>query len=140
MRVALYNQMFALNGRSFWANLIGHWAVHYQPNPEKIWKRTNIQKTIETLSKSEADLIGIIEVLEGQEEKLKTKLRKRGYNYFYLGKGHKTKYSHLRVQELVASKVKGEQKNAPKWPMEDRLGGGGGLFMFIIQKINFIYY
>ena len=70
MRVAIYNQMFALNGDSFWSTVIGHWAVHYQANPEKVWKRTNVSKTIETIAKSKADIIGVIEVLEGQEKEL----------------------------------------------------------------------
>ena len=126
MRVAIYNQMFALNGNSFWANLLGHWAVHYQANPEEVWKRTNISKTIEAIKNSNADIIGIIEVLEGQEKELIKKLREIGYNYFYLGRGHKTKYNKLYVQELVASKIKGEQKQTGKWPVEHRLGGGGG--------------
>ncbi len=137
MRVAIYNQMFGLNGKSFWANLIGHWAVHYQPNPKKIWKRANIQRTIETIIKSNADIIGIVEVLEGQEEELKKGLRKKGYDYFYIGKGHKTKYSQLRVQELVASKIKGEQKETGKWPVEHRLGGGGGFVHIYYPKQKF---
>jgi hypothetical protein len=41
MRVAVYNQMFGLDGRSFWKNMIGHWAIHYQSNFEKITKRIN---------------------------------------------------------------------------------------------------
>jgi len=127
MRIAIYNQMFGLNGKSFWANLIGHWTVHYQTNPEKIWKKVNLEKTVEIIKKSKADIAGIIEVLEGQEEKLKEGLRKEGYNFFLLGKGHKTKYSGLYVQELVASKRRGEQKNIGEWPVENKLGGGGGL-------------
>lgn len=44
MRVAFYNQMFAMNGQSFFANLFGHWAVHFQNQREReftqelIWK------------------------------------------------------------------------------------------------------
>ena len=126
MRVALYNQMFGLNGRSFWKNIIGHWAVHYQRDPERIWRRADISKTIDIIQKSKAEIIGIVEVLEGQEKELKKGLREKGYNFFYLGKGHKTKYSELYVQELVASKIKGEQKDTEEWPVEHRLGGGGG--------------
>ncbi|MBU2577187.1 MAG: endonuclease/exonuclease/phosphatase family protein [Nanoarchaeota archaeon] len=126
MRVAIYNQMFALNGNSFWATVMGHWAVHYQANPKEVWARTDISKTAETIAESKADIIGVIEVLEGQEKELIKKLRKIGYKYFYFGKGHKTKYNKLYVQELVASKIKGEQKETGEWPVEHRLGGGGG--------------
>ena len=141
MRVAIYNQMFALNGNSFWKTVIGHWAVHYQKNPKKIWKRTDISKTLDIISKSRAEIIGIVEVLEGQEKELINGLRGLEYKYFYLGKGHKTKYSGLYVQELVASKIKGEQKNTGEWPVEHRLGGGGG-FVHVYypkQKFNLLF-
>lgn len=140
MRVVLYNQMFGLNGKSFLTNIIGHWAVHYQADPKKIWMRVNISNTINTLLQSNADIFGIVEVLEGQEEEIKEKLKKKGYNYFYLGKGHKTKYSKLYVQELIASKIKGKQQNIGVWPMEDRLGGGGGIahVCFSKQKYHLI--
>ncbi len=118
--------MFGLNGRNFWKNIIGHWAVHYQRDPERIWGRVDISKTIDIIQKSKAEIIGIVEVLEGQEKELKRGLREKGYNFFYLGKGHKTKYSELYVQELVASKIKGKQKETEEWPVEHRLGGGGG--------------
>lgn len=118
--------MFALNGNSFWQTLIGHWAVHYQVDPNEIWKRADIDKTVETIKKSNADIIGVVEVLEGQEEELKKKLKKIGYNFFYMANGHKTKYSKLHVQELIASKIKGRQHDTGEWPVEHRLGGGGG--------------
>jgi hypothetical protein len=96
--------MFGLNGKSFWANIFGHWAVHYQINPNKIWRRASLFETVKIVSKVDADVVGIIEVLEGQEEELKKELRKIGYDFFYLGKGHRTKYSGLCVQEMIASK------------------------------------
>jgi endonuclease/exonuclease/phosphatase family metal-dependent hydrolase len=137
MRVALYNQMFGLNGKSFFSNLIGHWAVHYQENPEKVWKRASIPNTVSTLLNTEADVLGIIEVLEGQEEEIKEQLRDKGYNYFYLGLGHKTKYGGLCVQELVASKIKGEQQETGNWPVENCLGGGGGFVHVYYPKQKF---
>ena len=44
MRIAIYNQMFGLDGRSFLSNLFGHWAVHFQSNPKKMWKRNRFRK------------------------------------------------------------------------------------------------
>ncbi len=108
MRIAFYNQMFGLNGKSFWSNIKGHYYVHFQSNPEKVWERVDLQGTIKTVSKSHADILGIIEVLEGQEKEIVKKLKKLGYNYFYFGKGHKMKYSRLHVIELIASKIKGK--------------------------------
>ena len=65
MRIAIYNQMFGLDGRSFLSNLFGHWAVHFQSNSNQIWKRINLDRTIEIIKESRADVIGICEVLEG---------------------------------------------------------------------------
>ena len=90
MRVALYNQMFGLNGMSFLDNIAGHWAVHYQSDISKIWKRADISKTLETIKKAEADIFGVAEVLEGQEDELKKGLRDLGYTSFYLAKGDST--------------------------------------------------
>ncbi len=137
MRVAVYNQMFGLNGKSFWANVLGHWAVHYQANANKIWKKTNLDETIKIISKSNADIIGIVEVLEGQEDYLKKELKKLGYNFFNIGRGHKTKYSGLCVQEMIASKFKRIQKVAKMWPLENRLGGGGGIVHAYYEKKKF---
>ncbi len=140
MRIAIYNQMFGLNGKSFFPTLIGHWAVHYQADPEQIWKRAKLLNTVNTILEPGADILGIIEVLEGQEEEIKGHLRDKGYNYFYLGRGHKTKYSRLCVQELIASKIKGEQQEVGTWPVEDRLGGGGGFahVYYPKQKFNLV--
>jgi endonuclease/exonuclease/phosphatase family metal-dependent hydrolase len=133
MRVAVYNQMFGLNGRSFWSNVFGHWAVHYQTDPKRIWKRSNLSNTVKLISESNADVVGIIEVLEGQEEDLKKELRIIGYEFFYIGRGHKTKYGGLCVQEMVASKIKMENKIVEFWPMENKIGGGGG-FIHVFCK------
>ena len=127
MRVALYNQMFGLDGRKLSSFITGHLAVHYQSNPEKIWKKADISKTLETISKVDADILGVIEVLEGQEEELKKGLRKQGYGLFFLGKGHKTKYSGLHVQEMIASKIQCYLRVPGGWPVKHSLGGGGGL-------------
>jgi len=136
MRAALYNQMFGLDGNSFWRTLVGHWAVHYQPNPDKIWKRTDINRTIEIIKQAKADILGIVELLEGQEEQFKKELRKLGYKYFYFGKGHKTKYSNLHVTELIASKIQGKQIQIGKWPVKHCLGGGGGLAKIYFPKLK----
>jgi len=137
MRCAFYNQMFGLDGRSFLSTLIGHWAVHYQKKSEKIWKRVKLSNTIKVIRIVNPDFLGIIEVLEGQEKELKKRLRKQGYRFFYLGKGHKTKHSDLCVQELIASKTKGIQKYVGKWPMENKLGGGGGFAHVYYPDENF---
>ena len=140
MRVAIYNQMFGLDGRSFWGNVLGHWMVHYQASPDRVWERTNLESTFSVVKKIGADVQGIIEILEGQEDEVIGGLRRLGYKYFYFGRGHKTKYSGLRVLELVASKVKGRQLKYKEWPLENHLGGGGGMVVvyFPSLKLNVV--
>ena len=128
--------MFGLNGRSFWANLAGHWAVHYQADPEKVWKRSDLRETIKTVKKVNADILGVIEILEGQEKKIVKELKKIGYKYFYFGRGHKMKYSGLHVIELLASKIKGRQLHYKEWPVENHLGGGGGMVVCRFPKLK----
>src|SRR3989338_3362316 len=122
MRVAFYNQMFALNGKSFISNIIGHWAVHFQNNQKRIWKRTNLDKTIETIRKSEADIVAIAEVLEGQETELKEKLKEMGYNYVFFQNGNRTKFRKLYVKVAVASKFKCEKIKILDFPIENKIG------------------
>jgi len=136
MRVAIYNQMFGLNGRSFWGNLIGHWAVHCQSDPEQVWKRVSLRATIQTVKKVKADILGLIEILEGQEKEVVKGLKKLGYKYFYFGKGHKMKHSGLHVIELIASKIKGRQLSYKEWPVENHLGGGGGMVVCYFPKLK----
>ena len=127
MKVSVYNQMFGLNGRSLFSYLIGHWAVHYQKHPQRIWKRTDIGKTLKIVEKSNADVIGICEVLEGQEKFLEDGLKKLGYKYVYFGEGHKTKFSNLCVKVLIASKFECQKIEIKGFPVKNELGGGGGI-------------
>lgn len=127
MRIALYNQMFALNGKSPLANLIGHWAVHFQSNEENIWKRTDINRTIDVINKSKADVVGITEILEGQEKELAAKLNELGYKYLFFGSGHRTKFRKLYVKVVLASKIRCEQVEISGFPVKDEMGGGGGI-------------
>jgi hypothetical protein len=131
MRVAIYNQMFGLEGKSFWKNLLGHWAVHYQSNEKEIWKRTDLDRTIKIIQKVNPDIIGICEILCSQQKELKFKLKKIGYNYFSFSYGHKLKHYNIYVTELIISKFPFKRLHLAKWPVEDKLGGGGDLEEFI---------
>ena len=127
MRIAFYNQMFGMDGRNIFSNLFAHWIVHYQSDVRKVRKHTRLNNTIEIVNRSKADIIGIGEVLDGQEDELIEKLQKIGYKYFFIGKGHSTKYTKLHVNELIASRIRGKQIDIGMWPMKNCLGGGGGL-------------
>jgi len=125
MRVGLYNQMFGLDGRSFWSTLVGHWAIHLQRNKKRIWKRTNIDWTIETIKKSKADVVGICEIIEGQEKELRKGLGELGYKYIHFAPGHKTSFSKLYMKIALASKIKFEVKNNNSAAEKEMSRGGG---------------
>ena len=141
MRVAVYNQMFGLNGRNFLSNVAGHYFVHWQKDPKKVLVRTNVGENLDLIKKSNADLLGVCEIYEGQEEKIVERLKTQGYKYFYFGKGHKFKHNDKHVIELLASKFKGEQLSFEKWPLENRMGGGGGFVAckFENPKVNVLH-
>ena len=128
--------MFGLNGRSLFSNILGHYYIHYQKNPEKVFSRTNLNSTFEIIKKSEADFIGICEVYEGQENEIQQGLKKLGYKYFYFGRGHRFKFNNRHVIELIASKIKGKQLGYKMWPVENRLGGGGGFVVSEFPGLN----
>lgn len=126
MRVAVYNQMFGFNGRDLVSALKGTIRVHYSTDPEKVCSKANIGKTIEVVAASKADVIGICEILEGQEEELKQKLSSLGYKYIYFESGRKTNMSDLSMKIVLASKIKCEKVEVEDFPLKDSVGGGGG--------------
>ncbi len=125
--------MFGLDGRSLFSNVIGHYYLHYQKHPEKVFSRANLNHTFGIIGKSKADIIGLCEIYEGQENEIIKGLKKQGYNYFYFGKGHRFRHNDRHVVELIASKIEGEQLEYKMWPVENRLGGGGG---FVVSKFS----
>mgnify|MGYP001220110021 CR=1 FL=1 len=133
MRIAVYNQMFGLDGRSFFKNVIGHYYLHYQKDPEKVLLRLNLIENLKLVENSKADIIGICEIYEGTEKEIKKRLEKLGYKYIYFGKGHKFKFNDRRVIELIASKIKCKQIKMKNWPLKNLLGGGGG---FVVCKFK----
>ncbi len=136
MRVAIYNQMFGLNGKSFVSTLTGHWAVHFQGNEKQIWNKVDLSRTCGIVEESNSDIIGICEVLEKQKEDFASMLKEFGYKWVYFGKGHKLKHHDMHVIEAVASKIPCEQINCGKWLVENRLGGGGGFVTLCFPKLK----
>lgn len=115
--------MFALDGKNLFSNIAGHWAVHYQSDTEKIWKRTDINRTIKIIKKSRADVVGICEILQGQEKELARKLKRIGYRWIYFGEGHKTRFRKLHIKVAIASKIRCKKEYIQKEPIEDKMGG-----------------
>ena len=89
MKIAFYNQMFSLDGRSFWSNVFGHWSVHFQSDFNKIKRRTDLKRTIGTVSKVNADIIGVCEILESQFQSLQEQMKTLGYSFSNYTRGHK---------------------------------------------------
>jgi endonuclease/exonuclease/phosphatase family metal-dependent hydrolase len=134
MRFAVYNQMFGLDGRSFWGSVVGHWAVHYQSRKDRIKRRVDLNATLKLIGRSRADVVGICEVLEGQEDFLEKGLNMMGYRYVFFAEGHKTKFGHLGVRVCLASKIKCKHVKVEKVPFSNRFGGGGGMINCYFQK------
>ncbi|MBR9705567.1 endonuclease/exonuclease/phosphatase family protein [Candidatus Pacearchaeota archaeon] len=135
MRVALYNQMFSMNGRSLFSSVTGHHKVHYQSDPELIYAKTNLTDTLDLIESVDADIQGICEVLGNQEEQLNYALQEKGYECFF-GKGHKTKHSSLDVKVAIASKFKGFKKPSEDFPVSNEKGGGGGFVHCYFPEMN----
>lgn len=133
MRIAVYNQMFGLDGRSLLKNIIGHYYVHYQKDSGKVLSRLDLRESLNLIGKSNADIVGLCEIYEGTENEIEEGLRSLGYKYVYFGKGHKFKFSDRRVMELIASKIKCKKVEMENWPLKNTLGGGGG---FVVCKFE----
>ncbi|MDP3027142.1 MAG: endonuclease/exonuclease/phosphatase family protein [Nanoarchaeota archaeon] len=126
MRVAVYNQMFGLDGRSFFKSIIGHYYIHYQKDSRKVLSRVNLNENLRLVEESNADVIGLCEIYSGTEEEVKSQLKRLGYKYIYFGKGHRFKFNNHHVVELIASKYQSKQIKIKNWPLKNTLGGGGG--------------
>ena len=126
MRVAVYNQMFGLNGRNLVSALKGNLSMYSPLNPKDEISGADINRTIEVITASKADVIGICEILEGQEKELKDKLFDLGYKHVYFEQGRKTKMSDLFMNVAVASKIKCDKVVVEDFPSKDSFGGGGG--------------
>ncbi|MBI2669492.1 endonuclease/exonuclease/phosphatase family protein [Candidatus Woesearchaeota archaeon] len=127
MKVALYNQMFGMDGTNIFSSLLGHWAVHFQSNPAQVHRRVNLAETIKTIAQANADIVGICEILEGQEQALQKALAKIGYRYCFFGNGHQTQFSNLTMKVALASKFKCQQQEVIDFPLSNEMGGGGGI-------------
>ncbi|OGJ21432.1 hypothetical protein A3K73_08985 [Candidatus Pacearchaeota archaeon RBG_13_36_9] len=125
MRVAFYNQMFALNGRSLRKSLAGHWRVHRRKDPQKMYEVARLKNTCDIIDSSNPDIVGLCEVLEGQEKILADLLARRGYNCFF-GQGHQTKGNRLHLGVMLASKFELERVDSQTFPVKNKMGGGGG--------------
>ena len=126
MRVAVYNQMFGLNGRNLVSALKGNLDAYSPLNSGEVTSKADVSRTIEVILNSKADIIGICEVLEGQEHELKEKLSEVGYKYFHFEQGRKTKMGNLCMQIVLASKIKCEKVEVIDFPIKKGVGGGGG--------------
>lgn len=127
MKIAFYNQMFALNGNKFFSTISAHYSVHFRNKSRRFWEKVDIDKTLEIIKKTEAEVVGIAEVLEGQELKLQNGLVKLGYKHVFFGQGHRTKLGKKHVKIAIASRIKCQKIEINGFPLKNKFGGGGGI-------------
>ncbi|MGV8151922.1 MAG: endonuclease/exonuclease/phosphatase family protein [Candidatus Nanoarchaeia archaeon] len=135
MRVALYNQMFGLDGRNLFSFAYGHYKVHFQKNFAGRIK-SNLDKTASLVYESNSDIAGICEILEDQEEELSEKLSHYGYNYSYYEKGHRTQFRKDAVGVGIFSKHKFNKISIKNFPLKNKMGGGGGAIHCYSPEFN----
>ena len=136
MRVATYNQMFGLNGRNLFSFLMGHLNVHYGDKGRGFAEGIDLERTLDIIGRSGADVVGITEILEGQEESLVDGLSRVGYEHVYFGDGHRTRFGDLGVRVAIASKLECVQKDVEGFPIINEMGGGGGIVHCYFPKEN----
>jgi hypothetical protein len=139
MRVAFYNQMFALDGSGFWSNVLGHWAVHFQNDDEIVTKWSDLGWTGTAVRDSKSDIVGLAEILEGQEEEIRGILKGLDYDYIHFGRGHKTEFRDSYVQVALASKIECKRVDVNGFPTRNEMGGGGGHCSLLFFFIGFRY-
>ena len=126
MKVAFYNQMCALDGSSLLANIAGHWAVHFRKVPKHALERTDLRRTLRIVERTNADILGLAEILKGQEDALRDALQALGYPFVFFGKGHRTAYGNQQISVAIASKISCVREQTTPFPVEHVMGGGGG--------------
>jgi endonuclease/exonuclease/phosphatase family metal-dependent hydrolase len=127
--------MFGMNGRSLISSIRGHLAVHRQKDPEKAYRKADLGGTCELIRKANADIIGVSEIICGQEEELRKILSLNGYNCFF-GNGHRTKKNGLFLKVMVASKYPFEKISNSGFPVLNKMGGGGGFAHIYVPGLD----
>lgn len=134
MRIAIYNQMFGCDGRSLSGFLSTHY-LHRAKKYHQLEKKVNLNRTLKTIQKAKADIVGIMEVLgEKQRKLLIRELREQGYKSFYVGYGHGLNQDYGNVETLLATCFDDEQIFQPKFSVPANLGFGGGIVAVYIPS------
>lgn len=128
MRLASYNHMFGCDGRSLSEFLWVH-ALHALKRYEKLEARVRLEDTIQTIEETDADVIGINEVLgERQREQLQKLLKELGYKNFHFAQGHALSESYGGcVESLLATREGSECVYKAQFTVPAELGYGGGV-------------
>jgi endonuclease/exonuclease/phosphatase family metal-dependent hydrolase len=126
--------MFGLDGTTLLGNILAHRMVHKKNNPDAIYKKQDLESTVKTVLRFSPHIAGICEVLEGQEAKLWNHLKKSGFESVHFGDGYKTEQSGLVVKTAIATKVASKKYKLEDFPVENKIGGGGGLVVARITE------
>lgn len=137
MRVASYNHMFGCNGHSLFAFLYVH-GLYRLKKYKKIKPWTQIDRTIETITECNADVIAVSEVLgESQAHSLIEKLKVQGYSDFHVGIPHvNNPDSTESVCTLIATRIPSTTFFTPSFNVANRFGNGSGITGIFIESKN----
>ncbi len=128
--------MFGMDGRRLWSSLKGHYAVHFQDEPSIAYSQTNLCETIKTITSAEPEIVGISEILEGQEGEISEYLKQEKLKHYCFGSGHRTKYSNLTIKIALASRYPLTVCNDGEYPLHNEMGGGGGYLHCFVPDLN----
>lgn len=136
MKLATYNTMFGMNGRSIILNGLGHISYHGLESKKltNLFSKYN-EKNVELMGKINADAIVLNEVLGSlKKDEIIKELEKHNYTSFCFNPTiHHKKPLDLGL--LIASKDKFQELSF-EFPMEPRFGGGGGACAVYFKEKN----
>ncbi|MFA6023033.1 MAG: endonuclease/exonuclease/phosphatase family protein [Candidatus Pacearchaeota archaeon] len=136
MRIATYNQMFALDGTRLHSTVLSYLSVNFRKKSDNIYAKASIDRTAEVVVSSKADIVGICEILEDHEGALREKLFQIGYPYVFFANGHTKKYSKIGIMAAIASKFECKQIEVEGFPIKNTFYGGGGMVHCYIPKLD----
>lgn len=140
MRIATYNQMFALDGTGLISVIGSYLRVNFAYKPSKVYSKAVIDRTTELVEDSRADIVGISEILNGQQDEFTKDFKEKGFNFIAFEHGHRKISSKMNIMVAIASKLRFKQIEVEGFPMHNSIYGGGGMVhcYFPDLKLNVI--
>lgn len=132
--------MFAMDGSKLSSFAVAHWAVHLQSRPKRAWRLADVKRILSALERSRAEVVGIAEIVKGQEAELKDRLELLGYKYSAFALGHKTLFGKLSLGVGVFSKIPFRQVEFGESFTGTGVGQGAGSLIGYFPKWDFYFF